>query len=354
MISKNLRELGSLRIAVLGAGSLGTVVGALLSKNNLDVTMIDANEKNVSALNEKGARVTGHLELVQKVRAVLPEGVEGFFDLVIYLVKATFDDIALSEISRHMTSDSALITLQNGVPEERVARIIGKERTLGGSVGWGATWLEPGVSRLTSDPDDMTYEIGEVDGEITDRIEMVKEVLDKAGKASISTNLLGVRWTKLLVNVATSGLSTVLGCAYGDIIDDEKAILAAMAIMFETILTAKALGIKMEPMKGVDPAVVLQIAKENLENAKNVVKIVYEPHRDIKASMLQDIEKGIPCEVDSLNGYLSRKSKEAEVKTPVNDRVTDLIKEIEKGNLKPSFENISLIEVPGMEYYVGD
>ncbi len=340
-----------MKILVMGAGSLGTIVGALLSKDGLDVLMADANREHVDALNEKGATITGHLNLNVPVRAITPDCLEGFFDLVIYLVKTTYDEVALPQAVKHMKPESILITLQNGVPEEKVASFVGKERTLGGAVGWGATWVGPGISELTSDPDDMTYDIGELDGKITDRIRNVEEVLNHAGKAIITENLPGIRWTKLLVNVAMSGLSTVLGCPYGDILDDDKAITAAICIMLETILTSKAIGVKMEPMKGVDPVILLDIAKENIENAKNVLKMVYGPHRDIRASMLQDIEKGLKSEVEALNGYLQNTANQAGVKTPVNDQVTNLIRDIESGKATYSFENLHLLEIPELSIY---
>lgn len=340
-----------MRIALVGAGSLGTIAGALLSKAGLDIVLVDANEENVRALNEAGARVVGHMELTTPVVAITPAQLEGTYDLIIYLVKSTFDDVALPALLPHMRDDSMLLTLQNGVPEERVASFVGAERTLGGAVGWGGTWLEPGVSELTSNPAEMTYDIGEIDGSITPRLEMVKEVLDNAGEAIITDNLIGVRWTKLLVNVSMSGLSTVLDCPYGGILDDEKAITAAICIMMETIKTSQALGIKMEPMQGADPAIIFEIVRQDIENAKGAVRFIWDPHRDIVGSMLQDCKKGLKCEVESLNGYMSKMSREAGVSTPVNDRVTEIIRKIEAGETEPAFSNLEGIEIPDVGIY---
>lgn len=341
-----------MRIAVMGAGSLGTIAGALLSKAGLDAVLVDANEEHVNALNLNGATVVGKMELNTPVKAVTPDRMEGVYDLVIYMVKATYDDVALPRAMRHMSADSGLITLQNGVPEERVASFIGREKTMGGAVGWGATWQSPGVSELTTEPDDMTYDVGELDGSVTDRIRRVKEVLDNAGRAEISGNLVGVRWTKLLVNVAMSGLSTVLDCNYGAIVDDERASLAALCVMLETIRTSQALGITMEPIQGVNPLVLVDITRESVENARNVLKMIYGPHRNIVASMLQDIKKGLKSEVDALNGYLSEKSSEVSVATPVNDQVTEMIHRIEAGDIEYSFSNLERIDLPDVSVYL--
>jgi 2-dehydropantoate 2-reductase len=334
-----------MRIAVVGAGSMGTIIGALLTRGGEDVVLVDVNEAHVKAMNEKGASVKGHMDITVPVKALLPGQMEGIFDLVIYLVKTTYDDIALPEILPFIGKYSAVITLQNGVPEERVASVVGEERTLGGAIGWGATLAGPGVSELTSEADAMTYDIGELDGSVTPRVQAIKAVLDKAGEAEITTNLIGVRWTKLLANVSMSGLGAALDCTYGDILDNDKATAAAASIIIETLKTAKALGIKMEPMQNVDPYLILEIAKQSEENTLNVIRMAWGPHRDLVASMLQDCRKGISCEVETLNGYLSRKSAEVGVLTPVNDKVTEIIRGIQDGKYPLSFDNLDMIEL---------
>jgi len=198
----------------------------------------------------------------------------------------------------------------------------------------------------------MTYDIGEMDGTVSERVEAVKAVLDKAGEAHISTNLAGTRWVKLMVNVSMSGLSTALDCTYGDILDDDKATIAALSIILETLKTAKALGIAMEPLKGVDPNVMVDVVKESEENAVKVFRMIYERAREQVASMLQDVRRGIPCEVETLNGYLSRKSAEAGVPTPVNDKVAEIIRGIEAGKYPLSFSNLDMIEVRPLQEIV--
>jgi 2-dehydropantoate 2-reductase len=338
-----------MRIALVGAGSMGTILGALLTRGGEDIVLVDVNQRHVEALNTAGARITGHMDLTVPVRAIAPDAMHGVYDLIIYLVKTTNDDKALPEVLPFMSEESMLITLQNGVPEEKVSSVIGRERTLGGAIGWGAAWIKPGVSELTSESEAMTYDIGELDGEITPRLQSIQEILNKAGTANITTNLMGIRWTKLLVNVSMSGLGAALGCTYGLILDNPKALLIATAIVVETLKTARALGIKMEPMQGLDPNLLLDLVEQSEENALNAMRMIYGKHRDQVASMLQDLRKGAPCEVETLNGYLSRKSAEAGVPTPVNDQVTGIIRNIESGKYELGFENLDMIEVGSLQ-----
>lgn len=340
-----------MKIAVMGIGSLGTVVGALLAEGGLDVVLVDADEKKVEVLNAEGAKLTGNLDLVQPVRAVTPDGLDGIYDLVVYLVKSTYDERALPQVAPHLGADSVLITLQNGVPEEKVASFIGRERTMGGAVMWSAELTSPGVSRMTSDPDQMGYEIGELDGAVAERIKEVKGVLDHAGTANITENLAGVRWSKLLFNVGASGVSAALGAMGGEIMDDDKASDTVLYIMIETILTAGALGITLEPLRGVDPVILLDLARQDMGNLRNLLRNVIGDFRTAKASMLQDLEKGLPCEVESINGYLSAMAAQAGVAVPVNDQVTQIIRDIQDGRRKLRFSNLDLIELPPVSDY---
>ncbi|MEW6555146.1 MAG: ketopantoate reductase family protein [Actinomycetota bacterium] len=340
-----------MRIAVVGCGSLGTVVGALLTRGGLDVVMVDAKEEAVAALNRDGARIVGNLEVTQPVKAVAPEGMEGIYDLVVYLAKSTYDEVALPQVLPHLGEESMVLTLQNGVPEERVASFVGRERVLGGAVMWSAEMIAPGVSRMTSDPEQMDYEIGELDGGVTPRLRQVKEVMDHAGKATMMDNLAGVRWTKLLFNVAASGMSTALGAVGSQLMESDKATDAIIYIMLETILTARALGVDMAPMRGVDPGILIDISRQDMDNTRNLLRGLVGDFADAKASMLQDLEKGLRCEVESINGYLSAMAAKAGVAAPVNGQVTRIIRDIQDGRLKLDFSNLDLIELPPLSDY---
>lgn len=332
-----------MRIAVLGAGSLGTIIGALITKGTMgkhEVILIDANKEHVQALNEKGATITGFLELNVPVKAITPDQMEGRYDLVILLTKQTFNHIALKQVLPHLHENSTVCTLQNGVPEEYVASYVGKERTVGGAVGFGATWKGPGVSILTSSYETLknfAFDIGEIDGSITPRIKMVKEILDNVGNTEIMTNLMNIRWTKVLMNATFSGMSAALGCTFGDVLDNDEAMHALAYIADETIKTAHACGNKMVHMQGEDMEFLEIKEGEKTADKMAFYKKVWDPHRPLKASMLQDLEKKIPCEIDYINGFVARKGREQNIPTPYNDIVVQLVKEAEANKVVPDF-----------------
>lgn len=324
-----------MRAALMGVGSLGTIMGALIAKNGREITLIDANKAHVQALNEKGATVVGKLQLDGiPVTAITPEQMEGIYDIVILLAKQTFNEVALKQLLPHLGPDSVICTLQNGVPEESVSAIIGKERVVGGVVGWGATWKEPGVSELTSDVSAMRYEIGENDGTKTERIEEISKILNLAGTCVVLDNLMGVRWSKVIQNATLSGLSAALGSTYATILDDNKACACAAYVGNEIVQIVKKRDIKLEDLVPGWSYYSLEFHdEEGLEKAKQWLREYFLPHRPLKASMLQDMEKGIKCEIDHIVGICCDWGRKVGVNTPACDTICAIVKDFEAGKI---------------------
>ena len=109
------------RIAIMGCGSLGTILGAYLNKAGLDVMMVDAWKEHVDVLNREGATVTGGVQMNVPVKACTPDQMDGIYDLIIYMAKQTFNDIAIPQMLAHCGDDTIICTCQNGLPELAVA-----------------------------------------------------------------------------------------------------------------------------------------------------------------------------------------------------------------------------------------
>lgn len=337
-----------MRTAIMGIGSLGTIVGALISKNGGKAVLIDTNTAHVDALNKNGATVIGKMELKNiPVKAICPDEMEGIYDLVILLTKQTCNDVALRKLLPHLDENSVVCTLQNGIPEETVAKYVGSKRTVGGTVGWGATWVGPGVSMLTSDIDRMKIEIGEMDGTLTDRLERIASIMSLAGEVEIVKNLSGIRWSKLLMNSALSGMSAALGSTYAEVLDDDKAIKCAAHIANELILVADAKDIKLHVLvEGYDFYDLRFRDETGLEKAVAWLRDFYFPHRALKASMLQDMEKGIKCEISHINGVVSQWGDYFSIDTPINDTVVNIVRGFEEGKAFPTMKTLKEFTIP--------
>ncbi len=338
-----------MRTAILGAGSLGTIMGAVVSKNGGDVVLVDSYKEHVDALNEKGATVTGYLDLKNiPVKAITPDQMDGIYDVVIVLLKQTANAVALRNLLPFIDENSVVCTLQNGIPEEAVAEIVGSDRTVGGTVGWGGGWIAPGVSQLYTKPEHMRIEIGSLDGAITEKLKRVEAFLKMAGDVEINTNLLGIRWSKLLMNSALSGMSAALGCTFGEIIDDEKAVRCAAHVADELIRVADLKGIGLEVIiPGKDFSELKFDDEAGRDHAVEFLRDVYSVHRPQKASMMQDMEKGRPCEIDYINGIVSQNGDKFGLDTPFNDLIVKIVKEFEAGEIPfPTMANLDRFTVP--------
>lgn len=329
------------RIAIMGAGSLGTILGAYIARAGKDVVLIDPYKEHVRALNESGAHVVGTVEFVQPVRAITPDQMDGVYDLVIYMAKQTFNDTAIPQIQAHIDGHSTVCVCQNGIPEYAVSAAIGEERVVGAPVGWGATFQGPGVSMLTTSEGRLNFTLGALDGTINERVLKTKEALECMGAVHVSENLLGLRWTKLLMNATFSGLSTALGTTFGGILDSDEAMKLILRIGKECIDVAAEKGITLEPYEHYDFYTAFKRGNKATNDASiALIREIWKPHYKLTASMAQDIMKGRKCEIFDINGVVCKAGKETGIPTPVNDIVVKLVSGMQDGIYEYDPDNI--------------
>lgn len=332
-----------MRTAIYGAGSLGTILGAYITKNGGKVELINRNKAHVEALQQKGAQVVGTVNFTQPVVAYLPEQMEGTYDIIFLMTKQQQNVEVVTRLKDFLAEDGVIVTLQNGIPELQIGEIVGDGRTLGCTVAWGATMKEAGVCELTSQPDSLTFSLGSLTKERNGHFEDVKALLEMMGEVEVDENFVGTRWSKLLINASFSGMSAVLGCTFGEAAKAKPSRRIVQALIKECIDVCAAGGIRIEPVQGKDIVKLLDY-KGCLKKAISffIIPIAIRKHALLKASMLQDIEKGKLTEVDAINGVVSAYGRKVGCPTPMNDKVVEIIHRIEKGELKPSFDNLSL------------
>ena len=198
-----------MKALIYGAGSLGIVLGAYLAKGGADITLCNRNPAQVAALQEKGAQVTGTVEMTVPVQAVLPGDIQDRYDVIFLMTKQLDNAANCTFLKDKLTEQGVIVTLQNGMPEMGVAEVIGPERTLGCAVAWGATLEGNGVSRLTSEPDSLTMSLGRMPGVPDETLAAVKGLLELMCPVEVEENFMGARMSKLLINAAFSGMSAV-------------------------------------------------------------------------------------------------------------------------------------------------
>ena len=331
----------NVRSAIYGAGSLGTVLGAYITKNGGQIDLINRNKAHVAALKENGAIIKGTVEMTVPVTALTPDEMEDKYDVIFLMTKQLFNTEVVTMLKDYLTENGVIVTLQNGIPEPGIAEIVGTEHTMGCAVEWGAALTAPGVCTLTSEPDSLSFHMGKMKGITDEQFRTVKNILELMCPVHEEANLIGARWSKLLINATFSGLGTVVGGVFGDVSEDKDARKVAIRCMKECIDVGHAAGATFVPVQGKD------ITKLFYYNgalkrtfATLLLPIAMKKHRSIEPSMLQDLKNGKPCEIDAINGVVCEWGKKCGVPTPINDKIVEIIKNAQEGNLKCEKSNI--------------
>lgn len=351
-----MKDTENLKIAIYGAGAMGTVLGALLTLGGLKgVHLITRNEKHVAGLNEKGAQIECTAEkntLTVPVTALTPAQMTEKYDIVFLMTKQRANKEILAFLSNYLHEDSVVCTTQNGLPEKSVAEAVGATRTYGGVASFGASFLGGGRVALTSKIDGMSMSVAgyENDGE---KQALLLSVLSFAGKATgndsfaiPAQNLAGARWSKLAINSAFSGLSVVTGLTFGEIAKKKKTKKIALGVLHECFKVANASGVKLEKMQGHDLQKLLGgTGFFKTAFARFALPIAMRKHKHLKSGMLRDVEEGRKCEIDYICGAVVDAGKAVGVETPFCAKIVELVHGIENGLYEISYENTDFFGV---------
>lgn len=302
------------KIAILGCGALGSTFGGLLTEAGYDVSLINLKTAHTDIMETTGLSfIENDQQRVFPVKVFTDASKAGEVDLIIVLVKSNFTAAAIKGAKALIGPDTIVMSLQNGLGNEEVLeQFLGKGRVIGGKTYVGGTMLEPGKVKIGVKGKKTL--IGEFDGSISERTQQISAMFKKAGlDTDVITDIRSLTWQKLLVNVATGAVCGISGLTYGPLMEIDIVKECAMAAVTEALSVAEAAGIEID---AIDPDEVLSKAVDGLPG-------------DFKTSLLQDIERGTPCEIDFINGAVVREGKRHNIPTPVNQTLVALIKGIE-------------------------
>jgi 2-dehydropantoate 2-reductase len=181
-------------ITVYGAGAIGGITGARLAQAGHDVLLVDKAADHVAAMNAHGLTIdTRGGSVTIPVRAVTPEALGSGLELVLLAVKSQDTPAALEVLAPRLAPTGAIVSLQNGLNEELIAKAVGPERTVGCLVNWGADWQAPGRILHGSEG---ALVLGELDGRRSERVQQLAKLLDVVSPTRVSDNILGYTWAK--------------------------------------------------------------------------------------------------------------------------------------------------------------
>jgi 2-dehydropantoate 2-reductase len=336
------------RLLLMGCGGVGGVIAGGLLRVGHDLTIVTHNEEIGRAVNANGLAITapeGKWTVPATAHVHLAE-VEGPFDAVYLAMKATGVEQAAREAGDYLAPEGYVVTLQNGVVEDRVGEVLGRERVVGALVGWGATMHAPGVYEMTSRGE---LVVGELDGRTTPRVAQLKATLEGAVPTTVSTNIYGVLWSKLAINCVITSLGAATGQLLGEMLWRAAVRRLGMIITSEVVDVAEAHGIALEPVGGTLDIHRLYLPPERRIGGLDLgilarhalLLAVGLKFRRLKSSMLQSIERGRRSEIDYMNGYVAERGREKGVPTPVNAAIAALVREVEAGTRPMSPDNLA-------------
>lgn len=333
-----------MRIGIIGVGAIGGVVGGLLTKAGRDVTLIDQWPEHVEVMKTKGLQLSGtcgdHLIPVNALHIHELQTVEQPFDAVFVAVKSYDTEWATSLGLRYLAPNGCIVDFQNGMNDERVAAVAGRERTLGCVITIGAGLIGAGHATRT-DRAAVGFKVGELDGKETDRARALVAIMNDVAPAKLTTNLMGERWSKLAVNCMANPLAGLSGLGSAEVRSLPEPSRIAVQIVAECVKVARASGYEVEPIYGLDPQRFVDAA-----GGKGADALLADMAASAKflaggrPSLLQDVIKGRRTEIEYLNGWVAGQGRKVGVPTPVNDAVVKLVTSFGVGKLKPDPKNL--------------
>ena len=335
----------------VGAGAVGSYIGAFLSRAGHDVTYIDPWPAQVEAILSRGISVRGpHDPFEAKAKALHvheAQQLDAPFDIAFIALK-TYDTAWATHLAlRHLKPEGFVVSAQNCWNDPVVAGIAGVDRSVGlvmsriGVALWKPGEVERGMERGAGAGHDV-FRAGEHNGTITPRVEALAEMLKVIDGARPTDNLWGERWAKLCQNAMGNPVQAMTGLGSAEIAGEARGREITIRLGEESARVGLALGLKVPGFGGFPAERWGDAAKPEVYREIDASMAGKGGGgRNWRASMAQDVIKGRRTEIDYMNGYVVEKGREMGVPTPVSSAVVEIVREIDAGTRKSSPDNVA-------------
>lgn len=334
------------RIAVLGAGAIGSSVAADLVRAGNDIAVIDQWPAQVEALRAQGLHVEmpdGEIRVpVRAYHLCDLASARLEFDIVFLAVKSNDHRWMAEFIAPYLKSDGVVVGVMNGMNDDSIASIVGRARTVGCVVELSAEIFTPGLVRRNTTHRGTWFAVGELDGFVTPRLKEIQSLLACVGRCDVTGNIYGAKWTKLIANTMTMGPRGLLGLTNGEASQLPGMFELAAAIGRESLAVGTALGYRIEPIFGLRADEFAGSDDENLMTAMKAL-LGHVGSRS-RTAPIHDHLKGRRSEMEYITGVVTRKGRELGIPTPFNDAVLELDRRINAGELPMDPSNFDLLK----------
>lgn len=333
------------KIAVLGAGAIGSSIGADLTSAGLDVTFIDQWPAQVETLKSSGLRIQmpdGELQVsVSALHLCELASANLEFDIVFLAVKSNDDRWMAELIKPYLKNDGVLVGTQNGMNDDTLASIVGRSRTVGCAMELSAEIFTPGLVKRNTARKTTWFAVGELDGYYTPRVREIAAILGNAGRCDVTGNIYGAKWTKLIANTMTMGPFGLLGLGNAEASGLPGMFEVSVKLGKESLAVGTALGYRIEPIFGLRADEFAGSADENLVTA---MKTLLGHVSRGRTAPIHDHIKGRRSEMELISGVVSRRGRELGIPTPCNDAVVEIDRRINTGEIGMERSNFELLK----------
>jgi 2-dehydropantoate 2-reductase len=329
-------------ITVYGAGAIGGTTGAALVRAGHDVLLVDSAVAHVEAINATGITIErGDGAVTARVPAVTPDRLGRDLGLVLLAVKSHHTAEALRDLAPRLAPGGTIVSLQNGLSEEQIARAVGPERTVGCLVNWAADWVAPG--RILHGGHG-AFVLGELDGRVTPRVRELASLLSAVEDTPVTDNIWGYKWAKLIYGALLFGTAVVDAHVY-EVVERSPGVQRALVgIVGEGMAVADKAGVRIEPFDEFDPAwyrAALAGDRAAGERAMSAIAVHYRAHTKTKTGIWRDLAvRKRKTEVDGQLGMLVRKGESVGIEMPLTRRLAELIRDLEEGRRQMDWANL--------------
>jgi 2-dehydropantoate 2-reductase len=327
-------------ILIWGSGAIGGTCGAYLKRAGHDVSFVDIVPEHVEAIRTTGLAITGPVDQFSVTApAFLPDQVPGTWRHVFLAVKAQDTERATRAIAPHLAGDGTILSLQNGLCETIISRIVGRDRTIGAFVNYSTDWIAPGEILFGSRS---SVVLGELDGAITPRLSDLLGVMrDFEPDAIITDNIWGYLWGKL--GYGAMLFAQALGnLGIADCLARPEMLPVWQALAREALAVAAAEGVRVEKFPMFDPTAFMPDAPDGAAR-EAVARIVALNRTSAKthSGVWRDLAvRHRRTEVDVQIAPIAGIGARHGIATPTVRRLVALIHEIEDGKRPLADDNL--------------
>lgn len=333
-----------MKILLVGAGSIGGTTAVMLKEHGVDIEIVEANKERAEKIRSEGLSLTGALgDHCQKLTVYTgSDEITKVYDVCIIATKFFALQAVAREYMPYVKERGLFVSMQNGICTGRLAEVVGKNRTVGCMIGFGATLQADGTINVTSKGE---LKIGRLNGAMNQQISELAYIYNALLPTKAVKNIEECLYSKLIVNSCINSIAALTGENVGTMMASAKAKSIFLEIAREATLAAKKSGLHVPPYAKVlnYNLLILSEAGWYKKICAAVTGIVGKKFGDVRPSTLQSLDRGEKTEIDIFNGYIIEQGKKAGVPTPVNDQIYAFIKAIENGEAKSSMENLDKI-----------